>query len=726
MNAVSKSSVSEVLYDDPNRPGTPIQISNREFSSWETVENRYKCKTGKKINIQATLTTYTDPLTGNIRVCGFSRDVTGQKRALDALCKSERRFHCLFQSAPIMIAFGEFDSGTFMDINHKFEKKWGFSRGELIGKTSVEVGLIQPEQRQQLIDELNSGNKVVTKYMELCTKQGTPHEVIYHATRIIMGNREYLISMLEDIAELRHVEKKLYKSRELYKLLFNAGNDPIFEHPFNPQQFEKFTQVNSVACSMFGYSREEFLDMTPSNMCPPEDNRIRFEAWRSLGQTGSAVYEIRYKTKSGNLIPVEISSRIFEKQGEKFVLSIVRDCTERKIAESALIMAKENAEKANRTKSEFLANMSHEIRTPLNGIIGMLQLLIETTELNQEQQRYANAAVQSSDRLTQLLSDILDLSRVEAGQLTLAPTAFDLKTTVQDVCKLFELTATLSNTRICCDFGPDIPSRLIGDRLRIQQVLNNLIGNALKYSDFGEVNIGIYPLPAAQNAQRILFMVSDTGIGIDDKKITDLFLPFTQASEGFTRQYEGAGLGLAICKRLVDLMDGTIAVDSTVGQGTTIYLSLPLKAEKKNPAPRTGTEKTELVAPPDTRVLIVEDDFFNSYAVRIMLEKNGFQVKTAANGQEALSILEKSIFDVVLMDIQMPEMNGVDATEAIRKGEAGEKCSAIPIVAMTAYALDGDRETFLNAGMDSYVAKPVHKDALLKAIADAMKRESSD
>jgi PAS domain S-box-containing protein len=394
------------------------------------------------------------------------------------------------------------------------------------------------------------------------------------------------------------------------------------------------------------------------------------------------------------------------------------DITDKKCREERLLESREVALAADKAKSEFMTNMSHEIRTPLNGLLGMMQLLRESG-LSPEQQEFADTVVQSCDRLASLLSDILDLSRAEARNMSLSPRPFSLKGLVADVHSLFELTARQSGLRLTFSVDDAIPDVLLGDRLRVQQVLNNLVGNALKFTPSGEVRIEAYrQMPADHGRFRVLFMVSDTGIGVSDRQIPSLFASFTQASTGFSRLFEGAGLGLAICRRLVEWMGGNIAIESERDAGTTVAVSLPLSPLKEHgrqmddASVREGESETRL------RVLVAEDDYVNSYSMRIMLESAGFSVETAEDGMQALKILAEGDFDVVLMDVQMPVMGGIEAMRAIRAGQAGEDKAGIPIVAMTAYAPADEQERLAQSGIDGYVSKPVGKHALLSAIMD--------
>jgi len=365
------------------------------------------------------------------------------------------------------------------------------------------------------------------------------------------------------------------------------------------------------------------------------------------------------------------------------------------------------AESASQAKSTFLANMSHELRTPLNGIIGMHQLL-RTTPLSEEQSNYVGLAIQSSRRLTNLLGDILDLAKIETNRMLIEEKPFSLRESLESIDDLFGLSCRQKGLKLTWDVDGRIPARLVGDPLRFSQIMNNLVGNAIKFTEQGGVRVEAYPLPASDPAlYRVLFSVADTGIGIAPEAISALFESFRQADEGYKRSYQGAGLGLSIVHRLVSLMGGNMAVDSDVGAGTTFYFCLTFRREVGG-----GIGEAEGMDPlrgePDlSSILLVEDDMVNRLAIKSILEKAGYRITAVENGLEAIRELERHPYALVLMDIQLPIMDGVETTRAIRSGRAGEDNIDIPIVALTAYAMSGDREGFLEAGMDDYLSKPV-------------------
>jgi len=394
---------------------------------------------------------------------------------------------------------------------------------------------------------------------------------------------------------------------------------------------------------------------------------------------------------------------------------------ERLQAEESLRKAKEQAEAATRSKSEFLANMSHEIRTPMNGVLGMLQLL-KTTTLDEEQIEYVDASMTSANNLLNLINDILDFSKIEAGKISITESVFILFDICRSIPSIFKNQIDKKRIQFTIHIGPDVPKIIYSDASRIRQVLLNLVGNAIKFTETGEVKVLIETCGhVSQDKIKLCFSVSDTGIGIPNERLSDIFNAFTQVDGALTRKYQGTGLGLSIVKRLVEIMGGEVNIQSKMGEGTTIRLYIPVTVPTIEIPPSENIQKPKTmqsqVQDPqlNLKILLVEDDEVSRDMVRNFLEKSGAKATCVVNGEEALQALAKGErFDCILMDIQLPVMDGVKATKKIRARDDENK--NIPIIAITAHAMTGDKEKFLAAGMNDYVAKPVDLEALKEVI----------
>lgn len=447
---------------------------------------------------------------------------------------------------------------------------------------------------------------------------------------------------------------------------------------------------------------ERFAD----NPLVVNDPKIRFYAGCPLTVNGH---------KMGTLCLIDPVARSFSAQDVE-ALKDLAHAVEQELGNKELRIAKEAAETAARLKSEFLAAMSHEIRTPMNGILGMLGLL-ENGKLEATQKNQVQIATSSAKSLLGLINDILDFSKIEAGKINLEMIEFDLKGELEDFRQAMSFKAQEKGLALILDTDKITHSNIVSDPGRLRQILTNIVGNAIKFTEKGEVRINVSTYRDRNTQGHLRVDVTDTGIGVHPEKIKTLFDPFTQADTSTTRKYGGTGLGLSIVKNLCELMGGSIVATSILGEGSAFRVDLKVQIsstqilEEKAEEKTTPPEEEEIVWPIGTRILLVEDTITNQLVANGMLEILGLCADVAGNGVEALKAIRTSDaahpYTIILMDCQMPEMDGYEATRAIRHGKAGEDNKKLPVIAMTANAMQGDREKCIDAGMDDYISKPI-------------------
>ncbi len=515
--------------------------------------------------------------------------------------------------------------------------------------------------------------------------------------------------------ELHEKQASLVEAEKKYRGMFENSPAGMYRSTLEG----RFLSANHAMARLFGFASARELmdgvqDIATQLYADPAQRRALHEQLASRTEPYSL--EVEFRRKDGR--PAWLFETCWFVRDEAGTVlyqegSLI-DVSERKRAE-ALERAKVAAEAASEAKSQFLAAMSHEIRTPMNAIAGMAQLLKET-ELSQEQQQYMHIFQTASDALLTLLSDILDITRVEAGQLELDSVPFSPRQVLDTVGRIMSPSAHEKGLDLGWEVAPEVPERVVGDPARLRQALGNIVGNAVKFTPAGEIAVHCALEPGADEAVVLRISVRDTGIGIPESSRESIFERFTQADSSITRQYGGSGLGLAVCKSLVELMGGTLEVDSTPGQGSTFSFTArfqPLTAPLTEPV--TKQETSPRFKP--LRVLLVEDSEYNAFVVLAYLKQSRSEIDIATNGREGYEKFIQGEYDLVLMDMRMPVMDGYTATERIRQWEVEQGRSPTPIIAMTAQAFKDDKERCLAAGCTLYLTKPVRKEELLSAMA---------
>lgn len=516
---------------------------------------------------------------------------------------------------------------------------------------------------------------------------------------------------------------ELGEREEVYTAIVNQAVDGIV---LTDTETLRFVEFNDAACGELGYSREEFADLRLTDIqvyLTPQEVADRI---RTLREEGGGIFDNQQRCKNGEIRDCRISIRIVNIRGRDYMAAIWMDITERKLSRQLLQSAKEAAEVANRAKTEFLANMSHEIRTPISAILGFSDLLMTPNLPYEEQREFLAGIRRNGEVLLDLIGDILDLSQIEANTLTLEKADFSLRRILDDVLVVGRVRAREKGLGMEIDYHDPLPETIHTDPVRLRQILVNLAGNAVKFTERGEVRIAVRCVREGDGPARMQFAVADTGIGIDADKIPALFRAFVQADGSASRRYGGVGLGLAISYRLAEALGGQIEVASEPGKGSTFTLTIDasplggvrmmhgpeaIAAEGGEPSPNAGRQ------PLHGRLLLVEDEPDIQKIIRLLLRKTNLEIDVASDGQIGCDMALRSKaegkpYDLILMDIQMPGMNGYEAVRRLRaNGWRGG------IIAITAHATAGDCEQCLASGCDDYIPKPVVATGLRDMIA---------
>jgi PAS domain S-box-containing protein len=617
--------------------------------------------------------------------------------------------------------------GRTIFVNPSAMAMIGWSQDELVGRLQHDIihhthldGTPYLQENCPIYASFKDGKTQHVQNEIFWRKDGTNFPVDYVSTPIIENSKIIgAVVVFSDITNRIKLQQSLQQSDDNYRTIFDAANDAIFIHSLEQGVVEN---ANKKAIEMYGYSNIDelkglkFVDL--SSWEPPFTGDSIAHTLEMVISGKPQLFEWHAKKKDGKTFWAEVNLKLIVNRNENKILGIIRDITERNLAVIAIRRAKEAAEEANNAKSTFLATMSHEIRTPMNAILGMSEIL-EDTELTQTQEWCIKTLKYSGETLLALINDILDLSKIEANKLTLEEFGFDLHQAIKQTMDLFTFTALDKSIGLTSHINSDVPKYVSGDKARLRQILLNLISNAIKFTETGSVDVTV----KIRSDRQISFIVTDTGSGISAEKHAEIFKPFTQADSSITRHHGGTGLGLAICRCLADLMGGEIRLKSDVGRGSKFIFNVPLFRVKEKVTVKGEENKLDIQIKKgdeqnilNLKILLVEDTEENRLVIKGFLHKTECHIEIAENGFVAVEKFKTNHYDLVLMDIQMPIMDGYTATKEIRAFEVSSGYHPTPIVALTAHAMQEESVKIKNAGCDLHLSKPIRKCLLLEVL----------
>ena len=665
----------------------------------------------------------------NVELQSLNRELEDKVRQrTEELERSQKAYKGLVESASDVI-YNLDEKGRFTYVNPAGEKILGIPVQTLLGKHFSEF--LRSDKREEIIrlNHLTIRAKKEQTYLEFpvtslagrTTWLGQKLNVQYDRE----GRLVDITGVARDITEIRNIQERIRKSEEKYRGLIENMELGLLEVDTD----DKIVRAYDGFCQMMGYDQRELIGKNPKSLFLDQEDMDFMEQQNADRKKGVPnVYEVRMKHKQGHKIWMLISGAPVMNDSGVVTgsMGIHYDISPQKKLEADLIRAKEEADEARQAEKEFLAQMSHEIRTPLNAVIGMANLLSDT-RLNPEQETYVQDVKHAADVLHGLISDILDLSKIEAGQMELAPSLVNIHQTVVMMCRTMKVKAEENSNQLEYFIGEKVPQLLRLDRNILNQVLLNLIGNAIKFTHNGKIALYLDAQTGEDGECWLQAKIEDTGIGIPEKKLPEIFEKFKQAEGRDThKNYGGTGLGLPICKKLVELHGGSIQVESETGKGSTFRFELKAQMADRDGGGQLSTEAGSSGVAVDLtqlKFLIVEDTFMNQRYIQSILKRWSSDSELANNGKEAVVLSEKEKFDLILMDMQMPVMDGYEATRIIRADKTNPN-HRVPIIALTASALLDDRRKALAAGMDEHLTKPFTPDQLKAAIQIQLSRKN--
>jgi PAS domain S-box-containing protein len=660
---------------------------------------------GRKVSVRATGVSV--EAQGGAAILSIFVDDTERLDAEEAVRRSEAMLSHLVATSPDLITLTDLASGRYAMVNHSFEKTTGWSAAEAVGKSWLELGLwANATERDAFVARIREHGSVTDLAAQFVTKGGVAVSMIVSAARFIMDRREYVVINARDVTE------KERHRLEREAILANASIGIAVTRQ------QRFVLANRHFEQIYGWGQGELVGQPGAVIWPSDTDLAEVTALAepALGRGEAVELERTGRRRDGSTFVARVRGRAIDpaRPVDAGTVWIVEDITERREFEQALARARDDAEAANRAKSAFLANTSHELRTPLNGMIGLARLARDEAVSEERRRQYLDQITESAQSLAGIISDILDLSKIEAGKLVVDSTVFDLHAELRALQRSYATLAAARQLELRLEIAPDLPGAVCGDPLRLRQIVSNFLVNAIKFTPQGWICLRARPVPGALRSA-VRLEVQDTGPGIDAATREKLFRPFTQADQSTTRRFGGTGLGLSICRELAGLMGGSVGVDSHLGEGSTFWAELPLPVSGVAPTPPAPPVAGTLQG---KRVLMVEDNAVNMMIAVALLERWGVHVTQAIDGREALDAVQREAtqgrrFDAVLMDVQMPVMGGYEATRALRRTETGR---TLPVIALTAAALVTEREEALASGMNDFLTKPVDADKLRSAL----------
>ncbi|PAP81016.1 hypothetical protein B1759_06570 [Rubrivirga sp. SAORIC476] len=714
----------------PEIPVKRMQTIRDVAASQEPIqfEESFRTREGAMRHFVRFVSPVVDEAGTTTQVLGYGLDITDRKAAEEALAASEALKRGVFESALDAVITID-TAGRILEFNPAAERTFGHRAADVIGHVMADLIVppaLRDAHRAGMERYLATGHgPVLGTRIEVPALRADgsefPCELAINPVRLD-DNREVFTATLRDITEQKAAQDALAESEGRYKQIVEHSQDLIYRADLSG----RFTFANAVAAHRTGHPEADLIGM-PFWDLVAEDQRadvVAFYARQIADLEPNTYLELPIVTADGETVWIGQNVQLLMEDGEPVgVQAVARDVTERRRVMDELVAARETAERASRAREEFLANMSHEMRTPLNAVLGMGELLRETA-LDGEQRHFLDALSFSADQLLALINDLLDVAKIESGQIQFERVPFRLDEVVEGVAEALRFRAADKGLALALDLAPAVPTRLVGDPVRLNQILLNLLSNAVKFTERGRVRLCVEVDAVRDTEVALRFTVEDTGVGIPEAKLADVFERFTQARSDTTRRFGGTGLGLAIVRELTERQGGTVTVTSTEGRGSTFVVCLAFALAESAPEALPDAAEADLTG---ARLLIVEDNPLNQFVARRMLESWGAAVEVAENGREGVEAVEAAHaqgapFDLVLMDIQMPEMDGFEATRRIR----GQHAAAdLPVLALTASALVEQRGQMDAAGMDGLVLKPFKPVHLRRAVAAHLGRTTA-